>query len=577
MKKRLAAASLITLTLLVSACGGNNNSTSDNTSSNASNSSGNASNSGSTSSNTSSNQSAATNTSDAAKPDPFGKFDQPVVLNIAKAINTKSITFPNGDSVDNNEFYRWIEKKLNVQVKNAWQVETADAYDQKMGVSIASRDLPDAFIVNEQQLKQLVQADLIEDLTQAYKDNASDLIKGYYDSYDDRVLGRATFDGKLMALPNTNIGQQYNIMWIRQDWLDKYGLKAPTTVDELINVAKTFIDNDADGHGKHDTLGISGVPSLAGWNNFAGFDPIMGAYHATFDQWVKDADGNVVYSSTLPEMKAALGKLHEMYDQGIIDKQFAIRKDPAEVVANNQVGIAFGPWWIPYWPLEDSVKNDPKAEWKPYIAPLDGEGKFYTGDQDPTNQFLVVRKGYEHPDAVVRVLNEEYQGIRKIDPEAAQLYADHPEVLQHWELWPYTLQVGPETTVYDTHAQAQAAVDAKDDSKLDVELKGWYKDYFTNQANPKKDVAVWANASARFEGAALMNDNKVVLSHNLYFGKTKSMQTKWSILQKLEDETFLKIIMGEQPLDSFDKFVDQWNSLGGKQITKEVTDEINSK
>ncbi|MBP3965744.1 extracellular solute-binding protein [Paenibacillus lignilyticus] len=564
-KSRWAALSLVSLMLLVSACGGNSGN-------NASNSDG-SKNTNTANSSTNAGADTATNTaSDAAQPDPFGKFDQPISLSIAKAINSKNVTFQNGDTVEDNEFTRWVDKKLNVKVTHAWQVETPEAYEQKLGVSMASRDLPDAFLVNEQQLKQLVAADLIEDLTDAYNSNISPLIKGYYDSYGERVLKRATFDGKLMALPNTNIGQQYNIMWVRQDWLDKYNLQAPKTVDELMSVAKTFIDNDAAGNGK--TLGISGVPSLAGWNNFSGFDPIMSTFHAFKGQWLKDAAGNVVYSSTLPEMKTALGKLSEMYKQGLIDKEFAIRKDPAEVVANNQVGIVFGPWWISYWPLNDSVKNDPKAEWKPFIAPLDSEGKFNTVDQDPTGQYLVVRKGYEHPEAVVRVLNVEYNGIRKIDPEAAELYKDQPAVQQKWELWPFSLQVGPETTVYDTHAQAQAAVDAKDDSTLDTELKGWYKDYFTNQANPKKDLAAWANATARFEGAKLMNADNVVFSNNLYFGKTKSMQTKWSILEKLENETFLKIIMGEQPLDSFDKFVEQWNTLGGKRISEEVKEEI---
>ncbi|WP_308638236.1 type 2 periplasmic-binding domain-containing protein [Paenibacillus silvisoli] len=563
-KGKWAALSLVSLMLLVSACGGNNGNSASNT----------ANNKNTNAANSSTNEPAATNTSaDAAKPDPFGKFDQPISLKISKVINSKNITFPNGDTVENNEFTRYVEQKLNVKVTHAWQVETPDAYEQKMGVSMASRDLPDAFIVNESQLKQLVAADLIEDLTDVYKDNISPLMKGYYDSYGDRVLGRATFDGKLMALPNTNIGQQYNIMWIRQDWLDKYGLQVPKTLDELNQVAKTFIEKDASGHGKHDTLGISGVPSLAGWNNFGGFDPILSTFHATKGQWVKDASGNLAYSSTLPEMKAALGKLHEMYDQGIIDKQFAIRKDPAEVVANNQVGIVFGPWWISYWPLNDSVKNDPKAEWKPFIAPLDADGKFNTVDQDPTGSFLVVRKGYEHPEAVVRVLNVEYNGIRKIDPDALNLYKDNPEIVAKWELWPFTLQVGPETTVYDTHAQAQAAVDAKDDSSLDTELKGWYADYFKNQADPKKDLAAWANATARFEGAALMNDDRVVVTRNQFWGKTKTQATKWAILEKLENETFLKIIMGEQPLDSFDTFVDQWNSLGGKQILKEISEE----
>ncbi|MCJ8013632.1 extracellular solute-binding protein [Paenibacillus sp. KQZ6P-2] len=507
-----------------------------------------------------------------AKGDPYGKYDQSVSLKIAKAYNTKDLNLPNGDTVENNEYIRYVEKKLNVKVTEAWQVETSDAYNQKIGVSIAGRDLPDAFIVNEQQLKQLVAADLIEDLTDAYKNNANDYIRGLYDSYDNRVLGRATFNGKLMALPSTQIGQQFNIVWIRQDWLDTLGLKPPQTLDDLVNIAKTFIDKDASGKG---TVGMTGIPQLAGWNAVHGFDPILGALNAYKSQWIKDASGNIVYSSTLPEMKTALGKLHDLYAQGIIDKEFAVRKDPNELVANNKVGIVFGPWWIPYSPLPDSLKNDPKAEWKPFLAPLDENGKFNVPDQDPTGSFLVVRKGYEHPEAVVRVLNVEYDGIRQFDPEAKDIYKDVPGIAGNWALWPFTLQVGPEDTVYQTHLELKKAIDAKEPSSLNAELKLYYDDYMKNQENPKKDLNAWSNAMSRMDGSALMGSDKINVKRNVFFGKTKTMGTKWAVLQKLESETFLKIIMGDAPLDSFDSFVTQWNNLGGKQIIEEIGQELN--
>ncbi|KRF43661.1 hypothetical protein [Paenibacillus sp. Soil787] len=514
----------------------------------------------------------ASTTPSAASKGPYVKYDQPVTLNIAKAYNTKDLKLPNGDTVGNNEYLRYVEKKLNVKVNLTWQVETPDAYAQKIGVSIAGNDLPDAFIVNEQQLKQLAAANLIEDLTKVYNDNANDYIKGLYKSYDNRVLGRATFNGKLMALPNTNIGQQFNITWIRQDWLDKFGLKAPQSLDDLENIAKTFVDKNASGKG---TIGFTGMPTLAGWNANNGFDPIFGAMNAYKGQWLKDASGKVVYSSTLPEMKTALGKLHDLYAKGIIDKEFALRKDPNEVIANNQVGIVFGPWWISYWPLPDSVKNDPAAEWKPFLAPLDTKGKFNTADQDPTSSFLVVRKGYANPEAVVRALNVEYDGIRQFDLGAKDIYKDVPGVGAMWGLWPFSLQVGPEDTVYQTSAELKKAVDAKNPASLNAELKSYYDHVMQNKDNPKKDINAWSDAMARMDGSQLMGSDKISMVRNVFFGKTKSMDQKLATLQKLENETFLKIIMGEAPLDSFDSFVSQWNSLGGKDITNEVTQEMN--
>ena len=52
------------------------------------------------------------------------------------------------------------------------------------------------------------------------------------------------------------------------------------------------------------------------------------------------------------------------------------------------------------------------------------------------------------------------------------------------------------------------------------------------------------------------------------------MSTKWANLKKIEDETFLKIIMGEVELDEFDNFVEKWYATGGEDITKEVNEEV---
>ncbi|MCC3373547.1 extracellular solute-binding protein [Cohnella sp. REN36] len=497
----------------------------------------------------------------------FSRYDQPVSLAIGKMVSTQGSNLPSGDTADDNEYYRYVEKKLNVKVTNEWRVENPEAYAQKLSVSIASRQLPDAIIVDEKQLHQLADAGLIEDLTDVYKDYASPQIKGYYESYGDRVLSRATIDGKLMAFPNTQIGGQQILTWIRQDWLDKLNLQEPKTLDELAAVAKAFVDNDPDGNNQKDTYGFLGSAALSGWGTFWGFDPIFGALHAYRGQWLRDASGNISYSSILPEMKTALGKLHDYYQDGILDKQFAIRSDQNDQVASGKAGIVFAPWWIPYGVFSDSIKNDPKAEWKPLSVPFDEKGKFNIYDQNPTAQFLVVKKGYAHPEAIAKVLNVEYQGIRQLDPDSKDIYKG---LNVNWANWPFTLQIDYENVVYDTYVTLKKAVDAKDPSSLPGEMKGWYDAIMKNNENPKKDIAAWADSTARFLAAPQTKPDNLNIERNVFFGQTKSMDLKWATLQKLENETFLKIIVGDEPVDKFDDFVKDWKRLGGDQITQEV-------
>ena len=69
------------------------------------------------------------------------------------------------------------------------------------------------------------------------------------------------------------------------------------------------------------------------------------------------------------------------------------------------------------------------------------------------------------------------------------------------------------------------------------------------------------------DGADIMN--KVF---DATYAKTESMDSKWATLEKLEDEFYLQYLNGEATDADFDTYVEQWNSLGGADITAELTD-----
>ncbi|UOK61351.1 hypothetical protein MT997_22720 [Paenibacillus sp. OVF10] len=53
---------------------------------------------------------------------------------------------------------------------------------------------------------------------------------------------------------------------------------------------------------------------------------------------------------------------------------------------------------------------------------------------------------------------------------------------------------------------------------------------------------------------------------------TPTMSSRNELLQKMQMETFSKIIYGESSIDAFDKFVEKWKSSGGDTITNEVNE-----
>ena len=70
-------------------------------------------------------------------------------------------------------------------------------------------------------------------------------------------------------------------------------------------------------------------------------------------------------------------------------------------------------------------------------------------------------------------------------------------------------------------------------------------------------------------------NGELVRTYSQIYSQTSTMEKKWANLKKKEDEVFLKIIIGEADVDSFDTFVEEWKAEGGDEITKEVQESVN--
>ena len=60
----------------------------------------------------------------------------------------------------------------------------------------------------------------------------------------------------------------------------------------------------------------------------------------------------------------------------------------------------------------------------------------------------------------------------------------------------------------------------------------------------------------------------------LYLGNTETMNSKKADLDKLEEETYIKIITGELSVDGFDSFVEEWMEIGGAKIAEELAEKV---
>ncbi|SDW76679.1 extracellular solute-binding protein [Paenibacillus sp. CF384] len=563
-KKALSLVLCASVALSLTACGSNNANEASNEGKNAN----------STNSAGDTTNQAAGNTKDeaAVEDGPFTKYDNTVTVSLGRQ-GVSGNNLPDGDSLESNQYLKYVEDKLNVKVKYEFSVEDTDGYNQKVNLAIASNSIPDIMVVNEQQFKRMAKSGSIADLTDIYEKYASPLIKEYYGSYsEDRVLNTGRVDGKLLGLPNTNIDGSYQLMWVRKDWLDKLNLKVPSSMDDVKAIAKAFREQDPDGNGKPDTVGLLGDKLIVGDGSFFTFDPIFNLNHSYPKSWFKDDSGNIVYGSTTPETKQALQQLSDMYKEGLIDKEFLTRKweDNAGLVSGSRAGILFAPWFAG-WMLSDNVKSDPNAEWLPIAGPLDGEGKRNVVPSAPSGTFLVVSKDAKNPEAALKMLNVEYQGIRLIDPPTQEIYKDKGVT---WLNYPLNLQLDFQDALARDIPIYDKVVQDNDMKDLPARLIPRVNSVLKDHKEPKKDIAAFADTLAFYKAGAVTGAKEITKVNPVFYGSTETMVKKGANLEKLENETFLRIITGASPIGEFDKFVQTWKSTGGDEIAKEVQESI---
>lgn len=510
---------------------------------------------------------------------PLGKYEDPVTVEIVQSINP-TITMPEGDSATDNYYTRFIKDNMNIDISVKWSASSSD-YNEKLNLAIAANDIPDILVVNEQQFRKLAQSDMLEDLTDYYDTYACDIIKQNIDSTDGKALENATYDGKLLALPSVQVeADGYVLMWIRQDWLDELGLEAPTTIEELETVAKAFVDNKMGGE---KTIGIVG-PTINGavyntflsTNNLNNLDGIFQAYQAYPGYWVQDEEGKAVYGSTTEQTKEALAELNKMYEDGILDQELGVRKDADEAWKSGKVGILFSPWWHGY-NVKDGIANEPDMEWKAYAAPLAADGQWYAKLAGVGGSYCVVRKGYEHPEAAFLLNNylRVNEGTFQSETDLDLSYYPGRVVIAPLDENTYSVQAlnaemkGEEVPEFDPlnykllQADLAALPDCLEAPYDDMSIEKWN----TDNTNFGRLYSLLMGSSAVEKASTEGIVNKV---YSITYTQTETMERKWTNLKKKEDETFLKIIIGEEPIEAFDTFVEEWNAEGGAEITEEV-------
>lgn len=257
--------------------------------------------------------------------------------------------------------------------------------EAKLNAAAAANDLPDIFQIttanntDRDALNRFYELGLLAPVDDMFA-MMPVRTKNYYNN--QVILDLVTFDGSVYGLPQPPIIPKREGFVIRQDWLDKLGLEAPTTPEELIEVAAAFTTQDPDGNGKDDTYGMGAFIEGPGLGRR--FNPIFGAY-GVLDLWnfVDATPDNFELNVRDPQYFEAMKVMVTLNEAGLVDPDWpTLGKD--EFRARWKQG-RFGIMWEDFAALTNKSnyapfdENFPEGSWMPLPALTGPGGEAYYG------------------------------------------------------------------------------------------------------------------------------------------------------------------------------------------------------
>lgn len=447
---------------------------------------------------------------------------------------------------ENGSGKKALEERYNIDYE--FMPVASGEYNNKLGVTLASGDIPDTL--------------LFPGLDQIYF-NAIDnsqfipLEKYMADTKEYPNLAKIpedlkkilTYKGHIYGIPRLR-GVPGHTIVMRKDWLDKLGLAVPTTYDELYTVLKAFKEKDPDGNGKDDTYGLAVGMSDAG---LIGVNAVSSGMRALAGNWVQDGNGGLIPMEFTPKAKEAFSFYAKLYKEGIIAKDFAIKKDQ-QVEDDFLLGKA-GVYGNSAYTFFTAARYEKARAVNPKFE-------------------LVALPPLKNADGTQGYMKfSGYFGIFAISADAGKDEAKVKKILKILDD-----QIGEEGATFvrwgveGTHHKVENGV------KTLTDLGKTEGPSLYSLTNPPA-TGQWIYGSTDSEEIRRMKDisYKVALEGKPYLNEvegliSKTMAEKGSDLSKFVSDGIAKIVMGQAPVDSIDKLFEDWKARGGSKVMQEYTD-----
>lgn len=331
---------------------------------------------------------------------------------------------------------------------------------------------------------------------------------------------------------------------IRKDYLKQAGMEAPETIEDWYKMLTAFKEN-----------GVK-VPygwANKGWDVTQGSNTFVSAYGLN-NSFMVGTDGKVAFSPIQPAYKDYLTEMNKWYAEGLIDPDFATHSDADNVwpmLSNDETGAVaahLATYVQNYYPVVS--KDNPDKDLVPVQFPVLNKGDALSRFRDSyygTSWDMVITTKAKNPDACVAFLDSMYA----------------PEIF-------YTMY-GTEGVTFERGDTGKYSVEPiwyPNNTELDMRRK--HMSMFP-RIDDNSAVPFYYSNPTQQDGFKLWNqsgyDGNLPVALSYTEDESNTVSKYMTDIQTFVDEMRLKFIVGSEPLDNFDKFVEQVRNMHIDELT----------
>ena len=501
-------------------------------------------------------------------------WDEPFPEQVAFTMASPSYDatrFHEGDETfyDNMWHRRWREQ-FNVNAEVLW---VSEDYPLQINLAIAAGDIPDMFHVNAVQFAQLLEANLLEDITDVTNQWLSPALATIYER-EHLVFDTAKRDGRTFALPSLSAGMTAQIphLWVRKDWYDQAGRPEINTIADLEALMETFAQNHGTTYG---TVQYNLLGNL--WRSASMWHAFPRSAAPGNLMWVDDGAGGLMSGYEMPEMLDVIAGWRDWFERGIIQQDFATidgGTHNAQII-NGETGIFFGTNWI-HWPISSIIDNFGPDSYFISIPMPTVDGRLVQHPVQFGNYvYHVVRRGFELPE-ILPILNSDYVYImheapltESIDTEMLFRFTD-----AHWIAGPVRVTVPH----WDDTIDVVGYMNARARGESYEVTSGWaltFIDECIRWVDYQDTAGLGRWTLTGHDDSALVLAMRAQLNDQFLFnGAWGPFPQEILDLRGITDTIILegitRIIMGLDPLEHWEVVLEDWRQAGGNEMTAAV-------